>query len=235
MDRSEFHAPGAGRVVTTRDGYAAFVPASPAAQARLHEGARPGAVARRRRPGGALGRRRRAARSATARRAVQASGGVVLVAHRRRRGDLLRSAARPGLGGAPERFSRAAARGARLRRDAALRRRATRRDVRSRSTWCASCTSGFCAARSGTQGRRASSGRRRTGSARRARRWRPRPTCRRPCRRCCRHSRTSAPSCRSEDGCPTWSSAPCCTSSSRPSIRSSGATVVSDVCSSRCS
>ncbi len=27
MDRSEFHAPGAGRVVTTRDGYAAFVPA----------------------------------------------------------------------------------------------------------------------------------------------------------------------------------------------------------------
>jgi len=26
MDRSEFHAPGAGRIVTTRDGYAAFVP-----------------------------------------------------------------------------------------------------------------------------------------------------------------------------------------------------------------
>ena len=28
MDRSEFRAPGAGRVATTRDGYAAFVPAS---------------------------------------------------------------------------------------------------------------------------------------------------------------------------------------------------------------
>ena len=122
MDPSEFHAPGAGKVVSSPEGYAAFVPAPLPPRISYTKGPGARAVARRRRARRALRRRRRAAGPPAARRLVQAPGGALLVAHRGRAGEPLGPVPRPGRRRAPQRAARPPARGARLHPDAALRR-----------------------------------------------------------------------------------------------------------------
>ena len=185
MDPSEFKAAKAGRVVTTPEGYAAFVPAPLPPRLTFTQGARRRAVARRRRPGRAVGAGRRAARPGGAGGAVPAPGGSLLS---RIEGadvsltEVLLARDRRGVRRARALDQLDEVRNALATLDV---RRRGRRDAAA-WTWrsSAACMSACCAASRRRRARRASSGPRRTGSARPARRRPTRRTSRRRSRRC---------------------------------------------------
>ena len=143
---------------------------------------------------------------------------------------------RPGRRRAPERAARPPARGARLHLHAALRRRAA-----ARGAALARVHQGPARAPAARRGRRrrarrASSAPRRTGSARPAPRWPTATYVPAPVDRAARGAgRVRGVPAGARHGCPTSSSAPCSTRSSRASTRSSAATAASGGCSSRCS